>query len=131
MRLALLPFPVVIPSPLSLPQALSSSHPFTPLSELIKRPLNLNRSILTVNLLAKPVTPPHGEDTPSAMDASQSAVSVGSRSKSRNAPANKEGKGWALIHVCSHITLYNEGQNVDIDQSMTRVVMSRLHRHGN
>ena len=83
-------------------KARSSSRPFTPLSELMSHPLNLNHPVLTVSLLAKPVgvvgvgvvagseEPASGTTTASAT-ADGSSTSVGGRSKSRQ-QAPKEGK---------------------------------------
>lgn len=78
--------------------AISSSGPFVPLAELISRPLNLNLPVLTVNLLAMPAPPPPpppAEEVaaPSALDGSQSTVSISNRSKSRNIASKAEGKG--------------------------------------
>lgn len=75
----------------SLPQT-QSSGPFVPLPELMKRPLHMNRPILTVSLLAQPTPPPETIPTSGILEASQSTASVGSRSKSRNAPT-RDAKG--------------------------------------
>lgn len=76
-----------------LPQAQSTSSPFTPLSSLLSRPLSMNRPVLTVSLLAKPLPPPppSSEDT-QQLEGSHSATSVSSRTKSR-AATTREGKG--------------------------------------
>lgn len=71
-------------------QLLSTSHPFTPLSELVNKPLNKNQPILTVNLLTK-ATPPSADnergDPANQLETSQSTVSTvaagSGRSKSR------------------------------------------------
>eukprot|EP00731_Ephydatia_muelleri_P015293 Em0008g1013a len=79
--------------------ALSSAGPFVPLAELISRPLNLNLPILTVNLLAMPTPPPPPPPVeevaaPStALDGSQSALSISGRTKSRNTASKAEGRG--------------------------------------
>lgn len=72
-------------------QAQSTSSPFTPLSSLLSRPLSMNRPVLTVSLLAKPLPPPPSEDT-QQLEGSHSATSVSSRTKSR-AATTREGKG--------------------------------------
>ena len=92
-------------------KAQSSSHPFTPLSELVLKSPSRNQPVITVSLLAKPPPPPSvttddgAAPAQNGLDVSHSTVNMNSRSKSRQ-QGPKEGKRSEAIRSACLVFIY-------------------------